>query len=132
MKTAKFFIHSDFQRRISWCHFAEIMVFSNEEKAVIKNNFLERGWNAYKVCNVYPIKCWNRVSVYRLVKRLQEDNYMDRRAGSGRQRTTNTEENENLIENLIRSQEDNPGSHMSPRKIEKNTGISRNSVRQMM
>ena len=31
---------TDFQRRISWCHFPEIRVFSNEEKAVIKMIFL--------------------------------------------------------------------------------------------
>ena len=32
----------------------------------------------------------------------------------------------NLIENLICSQEDNPGSHISPREVEKNTVICRN------
>ena len=57
---------------------------------------------------------------------------MDRRAGSGRQRTITTEENENVIENLIFSQEDNPGSHMSLREVEKNTGTSRTSVRRMI
>ena len=106
---------------------AEIMVFFNEEKAVIKNDFLEKGWNAYKICKEHPTKSWNRVSVYRLLKIFQEDNSMDRRAGSGRQQTITTEENENLIENLICSQEDNPGSHMSPGEIEKNTGLSRTS-----
>ena len=38
------------------------------------------------------------------------------RAGSGRQRTITTEENENLIKYLIFLQEHNPGSHTSPRK----------------
>ena len=108
------------------------MFFSNEKKAVIKNDFLERGWNAYKICKEHLTKSWNRVSVYRLLKRFQEDNSMDRRAGSGRQRIISTEENENLIENLIFSQEDNPGGHMSPREVEKNTGISCTSVRQMI
>ena len=120
LKTVKFFIHSDLQRRISRCHFAEIMVFSNEEKALTKNNFLERGWNADRICKDFKLK------------RFQEDNSMDRRTGSNRQRTITTEENENLIESLICSQEDNPGSHMSPREVEKNTGISRTSVRQMI
>ena len=31
----------------------------------------------------------------------------------------------NLIENLICSQENNPVSHISPREVEKNTGICR-------
>ena len=53
---------------------------------------------------------------------------MDRKAGSGRQRRITTEENENLNENLICPQEDNPGSHMLPREVGKSTGISRTSV----
>ena len=57
---------------------------------------------------------------------------MNRRASSGRQRTITTEENETLVENLIYSQEDNPGSNMSPREVEKNTGIRRTSVRRMI
>ena len=57
---------------------------------------------------------------------------MDRRAGTGKQRAITTEESKNLIENLICSQEDNPGSHMSPKEVEKNTGISCTSVRPMI
>ena len=57
---------------------------------------------------------------------------MDRRAGSGRPWTTVAEENEEMIEDLICSQEEKPRSHMSPREIEKNTGISRSSVRRMV
>ena len=58
--------------------------------------------------------------IYILLKRFQDDNSIDKRADSGRQRTITTEEDENLIENLIFSQEENPGSHMSPREVEKN------------
>ena len=57
---------------------------------------------------------------------------MYRRAASGRQRTIITEENENLTENLICLQEDYPGSRMSPREVEKNTGTSRTSERRMI
>ena len=42
---------------------------------------------------------------------------MDRRSGSGRPRTTTSEENEEIIEN--------PGTRMPPREKQKNTGISR-------
>ena len=37
-----------------------------------------------------------------------------------------------MIENLICLQEDNPGSHMSPREVETNTGVSCTSVRQII
>ena len=66
------------------------MVFSNKENAAIKNDFLERRWNDSKTCMEHSTKTWNRVSVYTLLKRFQEDNSMDRRAGSGRQRTITT------------------------------------------
>ena len=102
------------------------------KKAVIKNDFFERRWNAYKSSNQHSTKVWNRVSVYRLLKRFQEDNSLDRRAGSGRQRTITTEEKTTLFENLICSQEDNSGSHMSQREVEKKTVISHTSVRRMM
>ena len=75
---------------VAWCNFVEIVVFSNKEKAAIKNDFLERRWNDSKICMEHSTKTWNRVSVYRLLKRFQEDNSMDRRAGSGRQRTITT------------------------------------------
>ena len=32
------------------------MVFSNEEKPVIKNYILERKWNGYKICKKHPTK----------------------------------------------------------------------------
>ena len=57
---------------------------------------------------------------------------MDRRPGSGRPVTVTTEENEELVGDLICSQEENPGTHLSPREIEKVTGISRTSVRRMV
>ena len=94
--------------------------------------FFERRWNAYKSSNQHSTKVRNRVSVYRLLKRFQEDNSLDRRAGSGRQRTITTEEKTTLFENLICSQEDNSGSDMSQREVERKTVISHTSVRQMM
>ena len=103
-----------------------------EDKAVIKNDFLEKGWSYYRICKEHPTKNWNKVSVYRLLKRFKEENTMDRKIGSGRPRTVTNEENEELVAELICSQEENPGTHMSPREIEKNTGISRSSVKRMI
>ena len=73
-----------------------------------------------------------RVSVYRLLKKFKENRSMERKVGSGRPRAVFTKENEDLVELLVCSQEDNPGSQMSPREIEKHTGISRTSVRRMV
>ena len=100
------------------------MVFSSDEKAFINNYFLEKGWNDNRICTEHPTKNWDRVSVYRLLKRFQETGAMERKQGSVRPQTPCTQENENLVEQLIFSQEDNRGSHMSPREIEKHIGIN--------
>ena len=43
---------------------------------------------------------------------------MDRRPGSGRPVTVTVEEIEELVGDLICSQEENPGTHLSPQEIE--------------
>ena len=57
---------------------------------------------------------------------------MKRRTGSGRPITVTTNENAELVEELICSQEDFPGTHKSPREIVRNVGISRSSVRRLV
>ena len=84
------------------------MVFSQVDKAVIKNDFLEENWSAYRICEEHPTKKWNKVSVQRLLKRFHEHGSMDRRLGSGRPRTAMTEENEAMIGDLICLQEEKP------------------------
>ena len=54
---------------------------------------------------------------------------MNRKEGSGWPRSVTTEENTNLIEELICSQEKAPHTHLAPRKITEQTGISRSSIR---
>ena len=95
------------------------MSFSSDDKAVIiKNDFFEKDWNANEICKHHPLKNWNRVYVYRLLKKFEETGSMDRKSGSRRPRTVSTKENEDLVEELICSQKDNPGSHLSPRYLD--------------
>ena len=108
------------------------MVFSVEDKAVIKNDYVEKGWTSYRIWQEHPLKNWNRTSVHRLVERFKKNQTMERQPGSGRPKNVTTEENEDLIQSLICSQEEEPGTYMSPREIEKHTGISRSSVKRMV
>ena len=62
----------------------------------------------------------------------KENGSIDRRPGLGRPWTAKTAENKEIVEDLICSQEESPGSYMSPREIEKYTGISHSSVRRMV
>ena len=66
------------------------------------------------------------------MKRFKESGTMNRKEGSGRPRSVATEENTDLIEELICSQEEAPHTHLAPRKIAEQTGISRSSIRRMM
>ena len=94
--------------------------------------FFERRWNACKSCEEYPTNSWNGVSVCRLFKVFQKDSSIDKRTVSGRKQAIITKEYKNLIENGMCSQEDNSGSYMLLREVDKNTSISRKSAREMI
>ena len=95
------------------------MAFSSKEKAAIKNDFIEKEWSAYRICKKQPTNNWNKVSVQKLLNCFKKQKSMERRPVSGRPRTETSEENEEMIEDLICLQEENPGNNMSPRAIEK-------------
>ena len=57
---------------------------------------------------------------------------MNRKEGSGRPRSVTTEENTDLIEELICSQEEAPRTHLAPCRIAEQTRISRSSIRRMI
>ena len=108
------------------------MVFSSEDKAIIKNDYEEKGWTAFRIFKEHESKKWVLSSVQHLLKRFKEDGSMKRRTGSGRPITVTTDENSELIEELICLQEDFPVAHKSPREITRNVGISRSLVRRLV
>ena len=108
------------------------MVFSFEDKIIIKNDYLEKDWNAYEIWREHPSKGWNRFSVRRLIKRFEETGTMERKQGSGRPITVTTDENTEVVEELICSQEEEPGSHKPPRSIAKDLEIGHSSVRRII
>ena len=58
------------------------MVFSDEDKAVIKN-YYQRGYTAYKIQKENPEKNWDKASVKRLINRFVEKGTIERKEGSG-------------------------------------------------
>jgi transposase len=99
------------------------MVFSEEDKAIIKNDFEEKGWTPYRIWKEHPNKEWDQRSV--------KTGTMARKEGSGRPVTVSTEENSEKVEEMICSQEE-PGTHTSSREIAKQLDISHCSVRRMV
>ena len=98
----------------------------------MQNNYEEKGWSAYKTWKDYSSKNWTYTSVKRLLKRFKDSGTMNRKEGSDQRRSVTTEENTDLIEEWICSKEEAPHAHLEPRKIAKQTGISRSSIRRMI
>ena len=109
------------------------MVFSSEDKAIIKNDYEKKGWTTYRIEYVKSTSqengCW---VLFNVLRRFKEDGSMKRKTGSGRPITVTTDKNAELIEELICSQEEFSGIHKSLREIARNFGISRSSVRRLV
>ena len=103
------------------------MVFSSEDKAVIKHYLVDKGLNAYQIWKDNPEKGWDKRSVARLIHRFKENGSMERKAGSGRPTHASSTENIEDVEEMICSQEE-PGTHVHPREIARELEISRSTV----
>ena len=107
------------------------MPFSKEDKIIIKHYRLDKGYGRKKLLNELPGKDWSAGGLDKLLRKTDETQSVERKAGSGRPRTTRTEENIEIVEEPICSQEDEPKSHKTPREIARETGISYSSVRRI-
>ena len=83
------------------------MVLTEKQKAVIENDYYEKGWNAHKIWKEHP--SFNKCSCMA--------GSTERRKGSGRPITAITEANASMFEELVCSQEDKPGTHNSIQSI---------------
>ena len=117
---------------VSFRHYLFTIVFSKEDKIIIKNDYEETGWSAYKIWKDHSLKNWTYTSVKRLLKRFKDSGIINRKEGSGRPRSVTTEKNTDLIEELICPQKEAPRTRLGPRKIAEQTGISRLSIRRMI
>jgi len=77
------------------------MTFSDEEKILIKSLHLSKGYNASRLLAEFSDKGWTKRSINRLFQKLRETGGVDRRVGSGRPRSARTEENIDLVDDLI-------------------------------
>ena len=104
------------------------MPFSNEDKIVIKHYRVDTHYSARKLLNDFPDNGWTLGGLHWLLKKIDDTGSLERRTGSGRPKTSRTEENLQIGEKLILSQEDQPQTHKSLREIEMDTGIPKSMV----
>ena len=108
------------------------MIFSAADKAIIQHYYHDKHYTPYRIWKENPEKKWNKASVCNLISKFVKTGSMDRKKGSGRPRTATCTENENLMEEMICSQEDQPGTHVPPSGIAKELRVSESSVRRMV
>ena len=97
---------------------------------IIKTCFEEKGWRGSRLIREFPNKGWTQQAVDRAIKRLSSTGDIAP-PKYGRKKTVVTEENQAAVEELLLSQENQPGSHLSHRKIANALNISRRSVQRM-
>ena len=90
---------------------------------------MDKGYERKKLLNEFPGKDWSAGRLDKLLRKIDETQSVQRKAGSGRPRAARTEENIEIVQELICSQEGELKSHKTPREIERETGISLSSVR---
>src|SRR6476469_1901767 len=79
----------------------------------------------------FPARNWSKNNLNRLIRQIDETASSKRKSVVGRPRSARTAVNIARVAELIFSQEENPGTSKSPRKIERQTGLSRSSVRRI-
>jgi len=86
----------------------------------------EKGWGAKWICSEFQQKKWAVSSVNDLLRKIDKTGSVERKVGSGHPRSIRMQRNISRANDLICSQEDNPGTSKSPREIQNVTGISKN------
>ena len=106
--------------------------FSEEDKIIIKYLRQKFGYGAKRIIKDHPEKNWGLRNVGYLLKKIDKTGDVKRREGSGRPKSSRTENNINAVKELISSQEDKPGTHATPNEISKIMDIPRTSIRRII
>ena len=104
------------------------MVFTCEDKILIKNLYQLKRYNCTRLLAEFPEKNWTRGGLQKLLRKIRETGTCDRRKGSGRPKSARTDDNIAQVEELVLSQDDKPQTHRSTRQISREIGLSQSSV----
>ena len=100
----------------------------HEDKILIRNLWDAKRYGSRKVMKEFLQKGWKWRGLDKLLKKIREAGSAERQVGSGRPRTSRTQDNINTVEDLIVSQEDKPQFHCSTRQIARKTCIHRATI----
>ena len=105
---------------------------SEEHKIIIKHLRQKFGYGAKRISKNHHEKNSGLRNVGYLLKKLDESGHIKRREGSGRPKSSRTENNINAVKELISSQDDKHETHATPNEISKMMDIPRTSIRRII
>jgi inhibitor of nuclear factor kappa-B kinase subunit alpha len=114
----------------NWLHVK--MPFSEDDRVLIKELRVAKGYGARRFLQEFPHKNWSLTALNRLIKNITATGSAKRMPGSGRPRSARTSTNIAAVEELVLSQDDQPGTHQSVREIARETGMNRESIRNII
>ena len=89
----------------------------------------EQGMGAKAIKSAYPTKNWSLSTLKKICRRIDMTrSVVDRKMGSGRPKSSRSAKNIAKVQQLICSQEDEPGTSKNTRQVAAEVGISRRSV----
>lgn len=106
------------------------MAITDSDKMLIQV-LRSEGLGARAIKSRHPDRTWSIAQIHRICKRFDQkgDYALSRKPGSGRPKTARSRANIAAVEELICSQEDQPGTSLSTRQIAAQVGICQKSVR---
>ena len=108
------------------------MVFSEDDRVLIKVLRQDKGYNVWTLLSEFPHKNWSRPALYRLIAQIDATGSAVKKQGSGRSRTGRSNDNIADVEELVLSQENAPCTHKTVRQIAHETGIDKSSVHRII
>ena len=108
------------------------MGFSKDDRVLIKELRVEKGYGARRLKKEFPNKNWSLAGLIRLIKNITITGSANRKPGSGRNRSVRTQENIETVEELAMSQDSQPGTHRTVRQIARETGIKKSTVHKII
>jgi len=108
------------------------MVFSEDDRVLIKVLRQDKGYNVWTLLSEFPHKNWSRPALYRLIAQIDATGSAVKKQGSGRSRTGRSNDNIADVEELVLSQENAPCTHKTVRQIARETGIDKSSVHRII
>src|SRR6218665_2613303 len=101
------------------------MVFSAEDKILIKELRETKRHGARRLITEFPMKNWSLAGVSKLLKTIATTGSVARKP---RDRALRTQININAVEELVLSQDNQPCTHLSNRETARAIGMSKSSV----